>query len=400
VVSATSLGALTLQAPPVQATGSAWVLPLRVDGTRITDSSTTDPHLGPTVVLRGIHRNGTEGAPDPLNNGQGGPQFPSVVEIDHIGSTAATNAWDANVVRVPIGSPEWLGNCPLIYQDSAAYRASVDAEITQITSRGMLAVVDLHETAPKCGTQDRRYTADPHSILFWQSVAPHYASNPLVAFELFNEPHGVPVTEDVWRNGTPAESIDECLYETSTSGGLPGSPAQQAAYQKCLVKKPRYRAIGMQELYNTVRAAAPGHLVLVDGRDYAQKAPSQPLTTQSDTPAVYAFHPYTCTEPSTCTASDAHANLTTINAFKAFSTSNQVPVLVTEVGWPTHGTPTNLAGPAFYNQTLAELGSIGIIGFAFDGWTGGSYDMIETYDYDANSTARPLFDAMQGQQHF
>ena len=38
----------------------------------------------------------------------------------------------------------------------------------------------------------------PGAITFWQEVATRYKDNPLVAFDLFNEPH---VPQSVWLDG-------------------------------------------------------------------------------------------------------------------------------------------------------------------------------------------------------
>ena len=68
--------------------------------------------------------------------------------------------------------------------------------------------------------------ADINSLAFWSEAAARYQNDGRVQFELYNEPHNV--TWSTWKSGGP------------TSDG--------------------YQAVGMQQLYDTVRATGAQNL--------------------------------------------------------------------------------------------------------------------------------------------
>ena len=380
-------------AVPAQGALPRFAAPLSVSGTQIVDSS------GLPVVLRGLHRNGSQRVT---------PSFPSSHEVAEM---AGRTAWDANVVRVPLGAAQWLGACSYTASSATAYRAAVDAEVSQITALGSVALLDLHAVSPKCMKADRYPMPDPDALRFWQSAAPHYKGNALVAFELYNEPHWV--SDDVWLHGTSGETQTNCSPDSSTTSGaaaaslLPtaGSVVPMSAstsYALCSTSPftTRWRAVGMQALYDAVSKAAPHHLVVVDGNAWGADVPTQ-LVAPGPDGVVYAFHPYTCPGQQTCTADPTQADRPMIAAWKQFSVAYNVPVLATEVGWPVKkpNGAANVSGAGFYSDTITRLGGIGIIGYAFDGTKSGTFDLVldvtGTNAYKPNVTARPLFDLLR-----
>ena len=62
-------------------------------------------------------------------------------------------------------------------------------------------MLDLHwNTIAPCGPAKPQAMADyPNAVSFWQQVATRYKNNPLVGFDLYNEPHNI--SESVWRFG-------------------------------------------------------------------------------------------------------------------------------------------------------------------------------------------------------
>src|SRR5204863_6439522 len=97
-----------------------------------------------------------------------------------------------------LGRQVWNANeC----QSEASYPRLVDRVIRSITSRGMLALIDLHWNTrlPCLPASQQRMADDPGSIQFWTSVAARYRRNPLVAFQLYNEPHDISWQQ--WRDG-------------------------------------------------------------------------------------------------------------------------------------------------------------------------------------------------------
>ncbi|MCW2779396.1 MAG: cellulose-binding family, partial [Frankiales bacterium] len=255
--------------------------PLRTVGNKVVDAD------GQVVVLRGFNRSGQYDQARPAN-----------LTSDDVGRIAS---WGANVVRVTLGEALWLPGCP---QYDASYAAAVDDDVRWITSRGMVAVLDLQYSAPTCDSAALNPLADAGSLTFWQQVAARYKSNPLVAFDVYNEPNHV--TAEQWRDGGTVQSVAGRSY----------------------------RGVGMKALYDAVRSTGAQNLVLVGTLDYAAAWPSTgPLAGASN--VVYAVHAYNCDRPSACTNGTGSAYL--LDRFAAAGTT--VPIMVSEFGWPTGGAP-------------------------------------------------------------
>ena len=339
---------------------------LHVSGNRIVDAA------GRTVVLRGVNRAGTEGGP-------GSSSAPvSETEIGWIGSDHP-GSWHASAVRVLMGAAQWTGACPALAEEARAYQRSIDAEVRWITSRKMVALLDLHTSTADCTAIARHAMPDaPIAQRFWQSVAHHYAPNPLVAFELYNEPHYV--SEDVWRKGTVSATMQDCDPQLPLS-----------ARATCRATQPRYKAVGMQELYDVVAKAAPGRLVVVDGYDWAATPPRRLLRGHP----VYALHPYTCPGPGACQAPrNAHANLPVLQRWEPIA--KRAPVWVTEFGWPTKAPLRDVDGSRYYRETLEFLETRkpawGWLAFAFDGSASGAFTLTgDTRTYAPNRTGIPVY---------
>jgi hypothetical protein len=345
---------------------------LHVSGNRIVDAS------GHTVVLRGVNRAGTEGGPDTSS-------VPvSEAEIGWIGSDHPMS-WGASAVRVLLGEAQWTGACPALSDHPELYRQRIDREVRWITSRKLVALLDLHTSTAGCTSVSRHAMPDaPVAQQFWQSVARHFAANPLVAFELYNEPHWV--TEQVWRSGTARARFQDCD---------PALPL--TARLVCQATQPMYKAVGMQELYDLVARTAPGHLIVVDGYDWATAPPSHLLSGRP----VYGLHPYTCPGPGACQqATYAHANLDVLRRWVPLS--RRAPVWVTEFGWPTKTAfRGDIDGSRYYRETLrfldAQKPAWGWLAFAFDGSSTGAFTLTtNTSSYPPNPTGLPVYRALHG----
>jgi hypothetical protein len=177
------------------------------------------------------------------------------------------------------------------------------------------------------------------SVPFWKQVAARYGRNPLVAFDLYNEPHDV--AEPVWLLGGPVV-------------------ADGSAYQ----------AAGMQQLYDAVRGTGAQNLVVVSGLDWANRPPTGPLVSGSN--IVYGVHAYTCPHapPPSCPSADPYDPAPALDAWLPLSTV--APVMVTEFGWPNRNDGTYLANVISY----AEAHRWGWDAFAFDGSTTGLFDLV------------------------
>lgn len=297
----------------------AIVGPLRTVGNRIVDAS------GRTVVLRGMNRSGQFDMTQP-----GGLTSYDIGRI---------KAWGANVVRVTLGQQLWLPGCST-YDPS--YVHAVDQDVQWITSRGMVAVLDLQWNDPTCNSAGLNPLADAQSITFWKQVATRYRSNPLVAFDLFNEPHGV--TDAQWLSGGTVTSVA-------------GTP---------------YQGVGMATLYKTVRGTGANNLVLIGGANYASQWPSTaPISGTKN--VVYAVHAYNCDQPSACTNGTGISWM--LNNF--VTPGKTVPIMVSEFGWPTATAPQAWA---FNTNVITQAEA--------NGWSWSAWD----WDRDGTCSTTTWFD--------
>jgi hypothetical protein len=100
--------------------------------------------------------------------------------------------------------------------------------------------------------------ADQNSLVFWREFAAKYANHPNVIFELYNEPHDV--SWDCWLNG--------CI----TSEG--------------------WQAVGVQQLYDTVRGTGANNIVIIGGLDWGYDLSGVPDYRVEGANIIYATHVY------------------------------------------------------------------------------------------------------------
>ena len=181
-------------------------------------------------------------------------------EGDHLSQAdvARMASWGANTIRIPTNQDFLLADS---CHASPDYLATLDALVGWVNAAGMNALIDLHWSDrgdPCVAKMGQQEMADARSLRFWQTLAGHYQGNPRVFFELYNEPHGI--SWQCW------------LHGCTTDQG--------------------WRAVGMQELYNTVRAAGFRNLVFVGGLNWARDLSGVPQHVLQGENIVYATHPY------------------------------------------------------------------------------------------------------------
>ena len=322
--------------------------PLHTEGNLILDAT------GHPVVLRGVNRIGlqTPGTSPPITDAEVGQ----------------AKAWGANVMRVLVGEAWTDPQCPNQYIPT--YLDDVDAVVHSLTSRGMVALLDLHAvTRVACGTNDAWRMADaPGSIDFWQKVAARYKDNPLVAFDLYNEPHDI--TNGEWRNGG-------------------------AMVDWSLGTQVHWMAAGMQQLVDAVRATGATNLVAVSANGWAAD-PSAILKDGAlqGTNIVYAAHAYTCphANDTLCMANPANkqADLTPLWS----TVAQNYPVMITEFGWPNPRDGT-------YNASVIRLAQSrtpkwGWIAFAWDGTKDNGFILLhDLTTYEPSASGVPVKQALQ-----
>lgn len=269
--------------------------PLRTVGNEVVDAT------GAPVTFRGVNYTGLTDTATPKGFGQA--EF------------ARMRQWGFNLVRINLAEELYdAGSC----QYQSAYPPAVAQAVQWVTSLGMVALLDLHRSAPiACSTPGQQQMADSAgSIPFWHSLATVYQGNPLVAFDLFNEPHGV--SDAVWLDG-----------------GI--------AYDNFVP----YAAAGMQQLYGTVRATGAQNLVMVTGNNWGGSVPANLV---QGTNVVYSVHDYTCPQypPPQCTTADPTDP--SVIADRWLAVGSQFPVIVGEFGWPSAGDGTYNANVIAFAQ--------------------------------------------------
>ncbi|HLX87055.1 MAG TPA: cellulase family glycosylhydrolase, partial [Acidimicrobiales bacterium] len=299
--------------------------PLTTSGTQILDGN------GVPVQLRGITMINLDNSSDPAD------LTPSTFSRLH--------QWGFTLVRFMLNEDLWdTQSCA--YDPN--YRSAVGQAVQWTTAQGMVAALTLTAGIPEdigtgpssCPTQGGQNTADvPGSDDFWSTVAATFAGNPLVVFDLFNEPHDI--SSSLWHSG----------------GADNGITAQ-----------------GMQGLYDDVRTAGARNLVLVEGLDWAQTPPPEGTLLQG-TNIVYDVHAYTCPEavPPNCSYSGDPSDPTPeLTSWATFQQRQGVPVVVGEFGWPSQYDDT------YDNNVIdfAEQHDWGWVAYGFDGETAFTFGVV------------------------
>jgi len=198
-------------------------------------------------------------------------------------------SWNANAVRVALNQDFWLEASPI---HSAGYPELVDQVVRWAEEAGMDVILDLHWSDAgvlgSCTSMCQQRMADSNSITFWSEVAARYKDDGRVLFELYNEPH-------------------DLTWTTWLSGGDTGAG---------------WRAAGMQELYNAVRAAGADNLVIAGGLDFAYDLSGVQSTRIAGYNILYGTHPYNNSSSKIPSAWDAHWGYLT----------KTDPVIITEFG--------------------------------------------------------------------
>lgn len=300
--------------------------PLHTSGTQVLDGN------GNSVPLRGVAYTGLAetSAPSDLTES-------TFANLHH---------WGATMVRLFLNEDLWD---PQSCAYDPNYQAAVEEAVGWVTSLGMVAQLTLQAGAPQdtgpttqCSTGIFANVPDyPASDDFWTSVAGIFKSNPLVAFDLFNEPNAP--SWPFWLEGG--------------SGGW-------------------FQADGMQQLYDDVRSAGADNLVFAQGNNFANNPPpAGDLLSGSN--VVYDVHYYTCpnTPPPSCSyQGNVYDPGLGLDPWVTFQQQEKVPVFIGEFGWPANSS-------GVYNNNVilfAHAQGWGWAAYTYDSWTGDPFDLVSS----------------------
>lgn len=101
--------------------------------------------------------------------------------------------WKMNVLRLPISN--WI-----YAKDTTNYMNKLDQVVQEANTAGLYVVLDLHDNV-KSGSPygDTADMPKAENVSFWQAIAAHYKNNPMVMYDLYNEPKSP--TWQIWLHG-------------------------------------------------------------------------------------------------------------------------------------------------------------------------------------------------------
>ena len=137
---------------------------------------------------------------------------------------AMAHDWKMNVLRLPISN--WI-----YAKDTTNYMSRLDQVIQQANAAGLYVILDLHDDA-KSGSPygDAADMPKAENIPFWQAIATHYKTNPMVMFDVYNEPKDP--NWQIWLHGG-----------TTVSGAS---------------------IVGFQDLVNAIRSTGAKQIIIVE----------------------------------------------------------------------------------------------------------------------------------------
>jgi Cellulase (glycosyl hydrolase family 5) len=170
---------------------------------------------------------------------------------------AAARFWHANTIRLQVAWEHLFNPDGSV---DTAYVGMVDREVDLIDSNHMVAIIT---------EQTERYGGslmpDSNSLRFWRFMADHYRSNPMVFFDLFNEPRLPGTTTTVWK-----------IWR---DGGTFSSPSGPVTY------------VGMQELVGTIRGQGASNVVIAEGIQKDHDLAGLPAFALAGTNIAYGVEP-------------------------------------------------------------------------------------------------------------
>ena len=225
---------------------------MHVRGNQIIDSA------GISLQLRGTQISGLNVA-DP---GDGALQ--NVQAMNALTFGTIRQVWNMNAVRLPVASWIWE-------RDGQSYLDLVGEVVKQANAAGLVAVLAEFEDA-RGGAPTATRLPSQEVISFWQAWAAYFADNPMVIFDVYNQPSAANVPGHAGGRQSAAD------WQFWLHGGL-ANDGQTVA--------------GMQDLVNAIRSTGAQQLIAVEA--FADGMDFQGLTSAayiSDANILYEVHPF------------------------------------------------------------------------------------------------------------
>jgi len=177
------------------------------------------------------------------------------------------NSWNMNVVRIATSDYIWKAG-------KNAYIATLQKVVSDANQSGLYVVLSLHEDLKGGATygENANRLPSPLAIPYWQAVAKAFKTNPMVMFDLYNEPNLA---------GKTAKTLSNQDWQLWLHGGyLPNT--------KILVH-------GMQELVDAVRQEGAKQILFVEALNNSYETFNADGTGGNfvhDSNLVYSTHIY------------------------------------------------------------------------------------------------------------
>jgi len=248
-------------------------------------------------------------------------------------ATDSSRGWHPNVVRLPCdwgGIQDYGGVQPFV---TDVLRPAVD----QLADRGVYAMIDFHLVRPYTQAATDDYNADNDGTLapiddvmtdFWGTVAPEFATDSHVIYELFNEPT-YPVTWSSYGESVSTQE-DEWLLWRDTA----------------------------QPWVDQIQADAPNTPLIIGSPHWTSRTSFAPQYPFDGDNLIYAGHIY----PDNGQPSEFDGQYG--------QPANDVPVVITEFGWDPNGEGEYLGTTSGWGQPFRDW----VEGYENMGWCGFSFD--------------------------
>jgi endoglucanase len=275
------LGFLAVQ--KLHGTRAAGAMPY-VKGNQIMDG------FGNPLILKGAHIQSL------LDKTGSVVTISDTLAMKHLNSATfdvMVNNWNMNAVRIATGDYMWQKHWP---GGPAAYISTLQNAVAQANQSGLYVILSMHEDpaaglpqSEPCGVGMPSATPTSVALSYWQTVAAAFKNNPMVMFDLYNEPHvaklGTKLTEPDWqfwlKGGYIKDEVAGCSNAKS------------------------YQVLGLQTLVNAIRAQGANQIIIAEGlansfQTFESSCPSgqthcnflQDPNSPSSPNIVYSVHQY------------------------------------------------------------------------------------------------------------
>jgi Cellulase (glycosyl hydrolase family 5) len=230
------------------------------------EAAVTMPHVrvnqiidgfGNPLVLRGAHIHSL------LDRYQTYATTADKLAYNHLNSATfdvMVNSWHMNTVRIATSDytwQKWANGGP------TGYIQTLQSIVAQANQAGLYVVLSMHEDlASGLPTSQKEPSGwampTPLAINYWKAVASAFKNNPMVMFDIYNEPHV---------NGETGTSMKESDWTFWMNGGTITYGTNKT-----------YTVVGLQNLVNAIRGQRANQIII------AQPAANSFLSFETDCP--------------------------------------------------------------------------------------------------------------------